>query len=416
MLRLFVICLIVFCSAISCYSRDMFVNRSTGNDSWDGLASVWDGVHGPKDTIQSAIDYSSDGDIIQIAPGIYNEDIDMLNKLITLRSSDPDNFQVVLATTINGGDSAGIIASDGEIRGLTISSGKGIQCGTYSVDGTSPTIAQCVIDTKYRGITNYVPYHKGPTTPVIENNIIRSSLHGIKLDHQFYAYGGANAIIRNNIIIGPGTDRGFGLFIRMQKSYPIFENNIMMNWKYGITFTYNVDVANKLASMQYNCLWSNQVNCIVENPSPGTIIDVNGLNENITDDPLFADLDGPDNDISTWHDNDIHLIVDSPCINAGNPYFVQGSVFVDIDGQDRVRLGRVDIGVDEAETLTADINLDGKVDLTEFALISTIWQKTSADIMWNPACDISNPQDDVIDIQDIEQLAEHWLWQAPWAK
>lgn len=39
---------------------------------------------------------------------------------------------------------------------------------------------------------------------------------------------------------------------------------------------------------------------------------------NIGDDPLFADPDGPDDDLGTWEDNDYHLAAGSPCIDAGD--------------------------------------------------------------------------------------------------
>jgi hypothetical protein len=71
----------------------------------------------------------------------------------------------------------------------------------------------------------------------------------------------------------------------------------------------------------------------------------------ITTDPLFADLDGPDNDANTLDDNDYHIQMGSPCVNAGNPTpdpaYALGTQ--DIDNQPRVHQGRIDIGVDEVK-------------------------------------------------------------------
>jgi len=76
---------------------------------------------------------------------------------------------------------------------------------------------------------------------------------------------------------------------------------------------------------------------------------------NISTDPLFVD---PNND-------DYHLSPNSPCINAGDPngdYIGQ----TDMDGEDRVLIGRVDMGADEASTtdlwyeLTVTINNEGR--------------------------------------------------------
>jgi len=66
---------------------------------------------------------------------------------------------------------------------------------------------------------------------------------------------------------------------------------------------------------------------------------------NISDDPLFVDPNGPDGDPNAWEDNDYHLSPNSPCIDAGDPngdYTGQ----TDIDGQGRTD-GVVDMGSDE---------------------------------------------------------------------
>ena len=56
-------------------------------------------------TIQAAINASSNGDVVIIAPGTYtgdgNRDIDFLGKAITVRSTDPDDPSVVAATVID---------------------------------------------------------------------------------------------------------------------------------------------------------------------------------------------------------------------------------------------------------------------------------------------------------------------------
>jgi hypothetical protein len=58
---------------------------------------------------------------------------------------------------------------------------------------------------------------------------------------------------------------------------------------------------------------------------------------NISDDPLFVNPDA----------NDYHLWLDSPCITAGDPDFVAHANEVDIDGEQRILHGRVDMGADE---------------------------------------------------------------------
>jgi predicted outer membrane repeat protein len=59
-------------------------------------------------------------------------------------------------------------------------------------------------------------------------------------------------------------------------------------------------------------------------------------NGNIDDDPGFVG----------WPD-DLHLGIESPCINAGCPSTITGPNDVDIDGQKRIIGGRIDMGADE---------------------------------------------------------------------
>ncbi|MHC4315111.1 MAG: right-handed parallel beta-helix repeat-containing protein [Planctomycetota bacterium] len=120
-------------------------------------------------TIQAAINAASDGDIIELQPGTYtgdgNRDIEFRGKAITVRSTDPNDPNVVAATVIDcqGSVSAphrGFYFHSGEgldsvIAGFTITNGVGptiyIGGALYSVggaifcDSSSPTISHCNI-------------------------------------------------------------------------------------------------------------------------------------------------------------------------------------------------------------------------------------------------------------------------------
>jgi hypothetical protein len=90
-------------------------------------------------TIQEAINTSSNGDVVIVAPGTYYENVQILNKGITLRGEDPYDPCKVASTIINGGQSGSVINIDSTvtetIAGLTVtnglaSAGGGIKCST----------------------------------------------------------------------------------------------------------------------------------------------------------------------------------------------------------------------------------------------------------------------------------------------
>jgi len=110
-------------------------------------------------TIQAAINNAKNGDVVIVEPKMYtgpgNRDIDFLGKAITVKSMDPDNPDVVAATTINAQANLfkkhrGFKFSSGEdansvLDGFTITNcysrnGAAIYCH-YS----SPTVSNCVI-------------------------------------------------------------------------------------------------------------------------------------------------------------------------------------------------------------------------------------------------------------------------------
>ena len=103
--------------------------------------------------------------------------------------------------------------------------------------------------------------------------------------------------------------------------------------------------------------------CDVQGGYPGT--------GNINLNPLFIDPDGPDNDPSTWADNNYRLTVGSPCIDTGFNAAVPTGITTDIEGRPRIYDGNhdgagvVDRGAYEY-TLPGDFNYDGALDTTDY--------------------------------------------------
>jgi uncharacterized membrane protein len=61
----------------------------------------------------------------------------------------------------------------------------------------------------------------------------------------------------------------------------------------------------------------------------------------------------------------------------------------------------------------ADFEPDTDVDLEDFAVLAAAWKTTPAQPNWNPSCDISDPQDQLIDERDLAIFAANYLTAAP---
>ncbi|HUT31140.1 MAG TPA: C10 family peptidase [Sedimentisphaerales bacterium] len=67
------------------------------------------------------------------------------------------------------------------------------------------------------------------------------------------------------------------------------------------------------------------------------------------------------------------------------------------------------IGVLAAEPIKGDFEPDCDVDFYDFAVLASAWRSGDGDANWNPACDISEPKDGLINELDLDQLTENWL-------
>lgn len=70
----------------------IYVNALSGSDGYDGEAAVWDGTHGPKQTIQAGINVVDADGIVNVATGMYGLSSTVLvNKSVTLRGAGIGN-------------------------------------------------------------------------------------------------------------------------------------------------------------------------------------------------------------------------------------------------------------------------------------------------------------------------------------
>ncbi|MBC8217537.1 MAG: hypothetical protein H8E73_03655, partial [Planctomycetes bacterium] len=143
-------------------------------------------------------------------------------------------------------------------------------------------------------------------------------------------------------------------------------------------------------------------------------------NNNIPDDPLFRDPDGPDNIVGTSDDN-LRLSQDSTCIDQGDNAAIPIEVATDLDGHPRILDGRcyhryiVDMGPYEFNyAYIGDFDYDCDIDFPDFATLALPWLTHPGDALWNPICNIALPEDTEINMLDLKLFAENWLTAIEW--
>lgn len=359
------------------------VSASTINVKPDGT--------GDYPTIQAATDAAVTEDIIVLQSGTYtgagNRDIDFKGKAITVRSTDPNDKNIVAATIIN---CQGTVAEPHRgfqfytrestasvIAGLTITNGYGPNKwedgqnssrggAIHCFDHSSPTIKNCVIKSNQAGYGGAIENYAS-SSPVIENctfvdNIASDGTLG---------YGGAiycqlssrpklaNCLFLHNRVTAPHGDGGA---IWNQNGGPQAINCSFISnsaeWGGAVCssgpaeydncifwdnhcITRADDIGNKSGSTITikNCLFS----CGLNSPclyNGGSLVDGGG---NISGDPNFINFAA----------KDFRLSYDSPCVDAGTNSIASLIPTNDLDGQQRFVDGNgdsaatVDIGAFE---------------------------------------------------------------------
>jgi parallel beta-helix repeat protein len=314
----------------------------------------------PYSIIQSAIEAADDGDIVLVDDGVYTENIDFLDKAITLRSENGADY-----TTIDGNGSGSVVIldwSNSVMNGLTVTNGKphGIFCNS-----TLTAIINCKINNNIgTGIFCYF------SDPKISNcEITNNSGTGI------LTYDGASPSITNCLISGNG-DSGIYLdFSHSEIINCIISGNqgwygggifAILSWPAIINCTIVHNVAEHpgggiclfdgALNISNSILWGNiaegnpneihlyvssistSINYSDFNPSYISIDPYGGGGwsgtANINQDPLFVD---PVN-------GDYHLLPGSPCIDSGDPAC---TLSYDMEGDPRPQGLGHDIGCDE---------------------------------------------------------------------
>jgi parallel beta-helix repeat protein len=346
-------------------------------------------------TIQAAINDAIDGDTVLVQPGRYYENINFLGKAITVRSTNPNDPNIVAGTIVDANGVGSVVSfangegRDSVLQGFTITGGIGTEWSAdyYAGGGicciaAAPSILQNIITgnsvSKSGGglfcdVGSHVLLYKNTITDnsaesngggictlaaqieaqnnVICHNTARYRGGGIYLSQADYSTITGNTIAANyNKLYGM---YGANLHIRLSENVTVSNNIIVNALSYGV----GIYLSDSSILFKYNNVWNNAGGNYngMSNPT--------GIDGNISDDPLF----GPNS-------NDYHLQETSPCINAGDPAFIAEPGETDIDGEPRVRGGRIDIGADEFV-----VNLEPVADAGEDQTYSSIPSQVALD-------------------------------------
>ena len=311
-------------------------------------------------TIQAGVDAAGEGDMVIVAEGIYNESINFNGANITLTSKEPNDSSVVIKTIIDGsvyfcGNEEPTCRLIGfNIKGTIF--GYDLRRG-YSSRHTHATIDRCLICHNILWTATAIWRCDG----TISNCLIAENKSGPCIIYP--AINECHGLIRNcTVAYHMTTGIGIGEGGTTTIVNCIIYNN---NHNAGIWARRGATVNIRYSNMQGGLEAIHTERDSIVNWGPG----------NIDADPCFVQLPHWDANDYFWTDGDYHLLLNSPCIDRGDPNFDATPGETDIDGEPRVMGVRVDMGAYEfgriwyVDAVNGDDNNDGLSPETAFATI-----------------------------------------------
>ncbi len=249
------------------------------------------------------------------------------NSLHVVVASGVDEETVLDGFTVRGGSSSHSLSIDG---------------GGMLIDSAAPTVINC------RFVYNIAEtgggIHNINSNPLVINcmfigNWAYDSGGGVHNDS-------ADAVFMNCLFSGNRTENSGGGGVFHNGGEATFINcTFSGNWASGgggglYVYAGNADIS--------NCIIYEEISLSGGTASVHYSDVPDGLagENNIHADPLFVDADGEDDIFGTVDDN-VRLVVDSLCINAGDPMRTTDPNETDLDGRPRINDGAVDMGAYE---------------------------------------------------------------------
>ncbi len=460
-------------TAIGTAQTTRYVDDDAADDPGPNDSSISDPLEDgtlahPYDAIQEAIGASVNGDEIIVQPGTYIENINLLGKAITLRSSDPDDSATVAATIIEGTGCCNTVitcatneGSDTIVNGFTITGGTGtfieIACNPLCVDvfqgggmrniASSPTVKNCV----FTGNSAQGTGGFGSGGGVANENASPSFINCAFIDNIATAGGGmennggsptiVGCVFIDNLAFGGGgiangsnstplvlnctfiannaVQTGGGLRSFNANATVInctFNGNTAVNDGGGV---YSVGTTGSTTTIANSILWANSPEAVFDAPGGVTTVTFSNIQGgfagagNINTDPLFSDADGPDN-IAGTEDDDLRLTAGSLCIDAGDNTVVPPDALDLDDDADIAELTPIDIDgnprfVDDTGTIDTGNGTAPIVDMGAYEIPDV--PDCPADITDS----VGGPPDGTVNVFDLLELLDNWGTNGPGA-
>ena len=362
---------------------------------------------GPADfsTIQAAIDAAVDGDTVVIQPGTYtgdgNRDIDFKGKAITVRGTDPNDWEVVrrtivdcqgteeephrgfLLTTGEGPDSmlAGVTITGGYAPKISLEVFKEFVGGGICCNQSSPVIHRCIVSGNfaYHGGGGLFAYNGDPTIrhcqfrsngnplvgagglelwggrPVVTHCLITDN-YGDSCGGVYFRY--VSTLVLEDCLIARNecSSYGAGVHLSGEADAKILNCTIIGNRDQGGASGAGLYIINNSQEIRLanSIVWGNSCR--------GRRTQQAQVSLSFKDRVDYCCIEGWDGrlaGVGSFGDNplltrDAYLCPGSPCIDAGDPDSAGLSAARDIDAEPRVRGARVDIGCDEFTDVDGD--------------------------------------------------------------